>query len=490
MNLMTAQSEKRAGEIGLRKTVGSFKKQLISQFLTESMLVSLLAFIVALGLSLLFLPFFNEIAEKTLQLPVLDISFWGIALLSILITGLIAGSYPAFYLSSFKPINALKGGFKSGKLASIPRKILVVFQYTISVVLVIATIIIYRQIEYAKDRPIGYDQNNIVAFALKEEKIDRHFDAIRQELIQSGMISEVAASDHYIGSIYTTNGGLEWRGKDPNMTDQFYTMRITPEFGNLIDWEITRGRDFSKEMKTDSTGFILNEAAVKYMGLEDPIGEKIGWADGEYHVIGVVGDMLNISPYDQVRPTFYVQQANRPWLLNAKIDPGVPASLAIEKIEEIYAKFEPSIPFDYKFLDQEYAKKFAFENRIGKLVSFFALLAIFISCLGLFALASFVTEQRTKEIGVRKVLRASVYSLWQMLSKDFAVLVLISCLIAVPVALHLMGRWLQKYEYSMEISWWIFGITLLAVVTFALLTVSYQAIKAARTNPTISLRNE
>jgi len=490
MNLMTAQSEKRAKEIGLRKTIGSFKKQLILQFLTESLLVSVLAFAVAIGLSFFFLPFFNEVAEKSLQIPIDTIAFWGVGLLLILITGLLAGSYPAFYLSSFNPLKALRGSFRSGRSASMPRKILVVFQYAVSVALVIATIIIYQQIEYAKDRPIGYDQNNIVSFELKEDKIDKHFDVIREELIRSGTVSEVAASDHLIGSIYTTNGGLEWRGKDPNMTDQFYTMRITPEFGNLVDWNITRGRDFSREMKTDSTGFILNEAAVAYMGFEDPIGEKIGWGDGEYRVIGVVKNMMNISPYDRAKPTFYVQQANRPYIINAKIDPRVSVGEAIKMIKETYAKFEPTVPFDYKFLDQEYAKKFDYEARIGKLVSFFALLAIFISCLGLFGLASFVAEQRTKEIGIRKVLGASVLSLWKMLSKDFMVLVLISCVIAVPIASHFMGQWLQKYEYSVEISWWVFAIAILGALSITILTVSFQAIKAANVNPVKSLRAE
>ncbi len=304
------------------------------------------------------------------------------------------------------------------------------------------------------------------------------------------MITEVAASDHQIGNIYVTNGGLEWRGKDPNMTDQFFTMRITSEFGNLIGWNITRGRDFSKEMKTDSTGFIINEAAVKYMGFDEPIGEKIGWADGQWQVIGVVENMMNQSPYVQARPTFYVQQANRPYIMNAKINPTVSASKAIDKIKEIYSKFEPTVPFDYNFLDQEYAQKFDYESRIGKLVSFFALLAIFISCLGLFGLASFVAEQRTKEIGVRKVLGASVLNLWQMLSKDFVVLVLISCVIAIPIANYFMGRWLQKYEYSVEISWWVFGVAIVGALSITILTVSYQAIKAASVNPVKSLRTE
>ena len=490
MNLMTAQSEKRAKEIGLRKTVGSFKKQLVSQFLMESMLVSFFAFVLALGLCFLFLPLFNEVAEKTLQMPVGSVIFWGVALVLVLITGLFAGSYPAFYLSSFNPLQALRGSFKSGKSAIAPRKLLVVFQYVISVALIVATIVIYQQIDYAKDRPIGYDQNNIVSFELKADKIDQHFEVIRQELIQSGMVTEVAASDHEIGDIYNTNGGLEWRGKDPNMTDKFYTMRISPEFGNLIDWKITRGRDFSKEMKTDSTGFILNEAAVSYMGLENPIGEKIGWADREWRVIGVVENMMNQSPYERARPTFFVQEAKRPWLINAKINANVSASKAIDKIKEIYLRFETAAPFDYKFLDQTYAKKFSYENRIGKLVSFFALLAIFISCLGLFGLASFVAEQRTKEIGIRKVLGASVLSLWGMLSKDFVVLVLISCTIAIPIAHHYVGVWLQKYEYRIEISWWVFGSAIVGALFITLLTVSFQAIKAANINPVKSLRTE
>ncbi|MEE9362024.1 MAG: ABC transporter permease [Cellulophaga sp.] len=490
MNLMTAQSEKRAKEIGLRKTIGSFKKQLISQFLMESMLVSFFSFVLAIGLSYIFLPIFNEVAEKTLLIPIGNSMFWFIGLLLVLVTGLVAGSYPAFYLASLNPLNALRGNFKSGKSASMPRKTLVVFQYTISVVLVIATIIIYQQIDYAKERPIGYDQNSIVSFSLKEDKIDKHFDVIRQELIRSGIALEVAATDHYIGDIYNTNGGLEWRGKDPNMTDQFYTMRITTEFGNLINWNITRGRDFSKEMKTDSTGFIINEAAVKYMGFEDPIGEKIGWGGGEYHIVGVIDDMMNQSPYGGAKPAFFVQQAHRPWLINVKINPLVSASKAVEKIKEIYLTFETAVPFNYKFLDQEFAKKFAYEARIGKLVGFFALLAIFISCLGLFGLASFMAEQRTKEIGVRKVLGASLMNLWKMLSKDFILLVSISCFIAIPIAYHFMNKWLQNYEYRVEISWQIFALAIIGALAITILTVSFHAIKASLANPVKSLRTE
>ncbi|SFC18917.1 ABC transporter permease [Spirosoma endophyticum] len=490
MNLSTARSEKRAREVGVRKAIGSLRKQIILQFFSESFLVVSIAFALALLLVLLALPGFNSVADRQIGIPWSSPLFWFSALGFSLLTSLVAGSYPAIYLSSFQPIKVLKGTFQVGRFATLPRKVLVVVQFTVSITLIIGTLIVFQQIDFAKNRPVGYSRSSLLSIPIKTDDLITHFATFRDELLNTGAVEEVAATDSPITDTYVTNSGLSWKGKAPNMTDEFVTLRVTHEFGKMIGWQVKEGRDFSKEFPTDSTGFVLNEAAVAYMGLKNPINEIIQWGDGKYKVIGVVKNLITQSPYEPVKQTIFFINYKRVSLITVKINPAKSASEALAKIETIYKKYDPDNPFDYKFADQEYARKFGEEERIGKLASFFAVLAIFISCLGLFGLASFVMEQRTKEIGIRKVMGASVANLWQLLSRDFVVLVVISLLIAGPMAWYFMQLWIQKYTYRTELSWWIFAASGAGALLITLLTVSFQSIKAALMNPVKSLRSE
>ena len=494
MNLSTARSEKRAREVGIRKAIGSLRAQLIGQFYSESLLVVVFAFILALIMVQLVLPWFNAVADKKMSVPWSNPWFWLTGMSFSLITGIIAGSYPALYLSSFQPVKVLKGTFRVGRFASIPRKVLVVLQFTISLALIIGTVIVYSQIQYTKNRPIGYDRNGLMMINMKSPDFYGKFDVLKTELKNSGAITELAESSSPLTGVWSNNGGFSWQGKDPNLDADFATIWVTHEFGKAVNWQFKEGRDFSRDFATDSSSIIMNETAVKFMGLKNPVGTMVKWGDGprakSYKIIGVINDMLMQSPYENVKQTFYfMDYENVNWII-LKLNPNRSASESIAKIETVFKKVIPSAPFDYQFADTSFASKFAAEERIGKLSTFFAALAIFISCLGLFGLASFVAEQRTKEIGVRKVLGASVVNLWSMLSKDFVLLVILSCFIAAPIAYYFMHDWLQNYTYRTEISWWIFVVTSLGALLITILTVSFQSIKAALMNPVKSLRSE
>jgi putative ABC transport system permease protein len=491
MNLTTARSEKRAKEVGIRKTVGSLRWQLVNQFFSESLVVAAFAFIFSIVLVQLILPFFNDVSGKKMSILWANPLFWLIGIAFSIVTGLIAGIYPALYLSSFRPIKVLKGTFKAGRLAAVPRKALVVMQFTVSVALIICTVIVFQQIQFAKNRPVGYSSDGLVSVSIKTDEIIKHYDAFRNEMLETGAVEEMTASDSPLTNTYVTNSGFEWNGKDPNMQEEFVTLRVTHEFGKTAGWQIREGRDFSKAFVSDTAAFILNEAAVKYMGLKNPLGEMIAWGDKDkYRVIGVVKDMVTLSPYEPVKQMIYFLNYKRLSTTIIKINPRSSASEAISKIGTVFKKYDPDNLFEYKFVNEQFANKFGNEERIGKLAGFFAILAIFISCLGLFGLASFVAEQRTKEIGVRKVLGASVFNLWRLLSREFVVLVIISLFIAVPVALYFMTDWLQQYQYRTAISWWIFVAAGAGALIITLLTVSFQAIKAAITNPVKALRSE
>lgn len=491
MNLSTARSEKRAKEVGIRKVIGSVRSQLVSQFYCESLLVTAIGFVLSLLIVQLSLPLLNEVADKRLMILWASPQFWLIAGSFTIITAVIAGSYPALFLSSFTPVKVLKGSVRNGRFASVPRKVLVIMQFTVSVALIIGTMIVYQQIQHAKNRPIGYDLNGLLSIPMKIDEVKSNYEVLRNELLSTGAISEVSKSECMITDIWWSDTGHEWKGKDPEMQDFVYRGAISPEFGKTVGWKIIEGRDFSNEYASDSSGIILNESAVKYMGLDDPIGENIKAYGRDYTVIGVVEDMVSQSLYHPAKQTiFLIDPFNRYEYINVKINPQISAGKALEEIESIFGKYHPSHPFEYEFADNEFASKYAFEERIGKMAGFFAVLAIFISCLGLFGLASFVAEQRTKEIGVRKVLGASVANLWAMLSKEFVVLVLISCFIAIPIAWYYVQGWLQDFEYRIEISWWVFATTGLGALTITLLTVSFQSIKAALMNPVKSLRSE
>jgi len=489
MNLSTARSEKRAKEVGIRKAMGSMRGQLIVQFLGESLLMALLAFALSLFLIQLLIPFFNELAGKQITILWTQPIFWLSALGFAVLCGMFAGSYPAFYLSSFKPVKVLKGAVRAGKWAGVPRKALVVVQFTFSIVMIIGTIIVFRQVQFAKNRPIGYSRAGLIMARPFTADIHYHFQAFRNELLETGLVTEVAESGNQVTKGSRTSNGFSWQGKDPNMNDEFATFAVTPEYGKTIGWLFRDGKDFSNTGSAVLNSIILNEAAVKYMGLKNPVGQIVRWGDKQYTVIGITKDMIVESPYEPIKPTvFYITTDAGP--LNIRINPKASAAKAISAIETIYKKFAPGQPFDYQFADEEYAKKFSSEERIGKLATSFALLAIFISCLGLFGMANFMAEQRIKEIGVRKVLGATVFNLWQLLSTDFVVLIIIALFIATPVSYYFMHQWLQGYQYHAGISWWIFAVTAIGAICITLLTVSYQSIKAALVNPVKSLKSE
>src|SRR4029078_4279175 len=490
MNLNTARSEKRAKEVGIRKTVGSLRSQLIQQFFAESIFTVALSFLLSLLWVQLSLSFFHQIAGKKMSILWTNPVFWLTSIGFTFFTALVAGSYPAFYLSSFNPVKVLKGTFKAGRFAAIPRKVLVVVQFTVSVTLIIGTIIVYRQIQFAKDRPVGYTREGLVSIPTADSSIHQHFSAVKDELMKTGTIISVAESGAPPTSIWGSSSGFSWKGKDPNLSIDFGTARVSDEFGKTIGWHVKAGRDFSKDFSTDSSAVILYEAALHFMGLQNPIGETITWFDHPFTVIGVINDMVMESPYSEVRPIIYYTSNEPGNLVIIKINPNASAKEALSKIEPIFRKFNPGQPFEYQFVDNEYAKKFGDEERIGKLAGFFAVLAIIISCLGLFGLTSFVAEQRKKEIGVRKVLGASVFSVWNLLSKDFIGLVGISFLIAVPLAWYAMHKWLQDYSYRINIGWGIFLVAGIIAIAIALITVSFQAIRAAVANPAKSLRTE
>ena len=495
MNLSTARSEKRAREVGIRKAIGSLRGQLIRQFFSESMLIALISFILAIGIAQLLTPFFGEVADKKMSIPWSRPFFWLAGLVFTAFTGLLAGSYPALYLSSFKPIAVLKGTFKAGPMAAVPRKVLVVVQFSVSVILIIGTIAVLHQIQYAKDRPVGFSLKGLVNVPLQTFQPGNRFELLRQELQATGVVADIAGSESSATSTWITNSGFSWPGKDPAMKDQFTTNGITPQFGKVIGWRIKAGRDFSSEPGADAHSLLINEEAVKYMGLQHPVGTVLKWGDnGLYTIVGVVGNMVAQTPYMSARQMIFFLNSYTDFshisLINIRLKPTTAMAPALAAIGNVFKKLDPQDPFEYQFVDEEYAKQFGDEERIARLGGFFTLLAIFISCLGLLGLSAFVAEQRTREIGIRKVLGASVFNLWNLLSREFIGLVGLSLLIGGPLAFLFMQSWLNSYEYHAALSWWIFAITAASAIGITLFTVSFQAVRAALANPVKSLRTE
>jgi ABC-type antimicrobial peptide transport system permease subunit len=369
--------------------------------------------------------------------------------------------------------------------------VLVVIQFTVSVILIIGTIVIYQQIQFAKNRPLGYNNNGLVTVSMHLYDVHGHFDAIENDLKKSGAVIQVAQADSPLTEVWDSNDGMSWHGKVPGTSNDFPMIRVSQGYGKTVGWQIVQGRDFSKDFPSDSAAFVVNESAVKFMGFKHPIGEQVWFNDGvAFTIIGVVKDFVMESPYAPVRPSMFRLLTYNDGMLVMKLNPNISAHDALDKISAVLKTYDPTQAFRYKFVNEQYAKKFGDEERVGNLATVFAVLAIFISCLGLFGLASFVAERRTKEIGVRKVLGASVFNVWKLLSKDFVVLVLISLLIATPVAYYFMHNWLQNYQYRINLSWWIFIATGVGALMITLITVSFQAIKAAIANPVKSLRTE
>lgn len=487
MNLATARSEKRAREVGIRKSMGSGRSQLIVQFIGESVFITALAFFVAVILTELALPFYNDLVEKKLLIDYSNPLFWVISLGGILIIGMISGSYPALYLSSFNPVQTLKGTLKAGKGATTPRKILVVLQFWASMFLLIGTVIIFKQIELVKDRDLGYDQENLISVEMSND-LSKNYDILKQELLQSGLIESVTNSNSQVTSIQSNNF-LGWPGKPDSEKVIFTTIAGDYDYAKTMGIDVLMGRDFSKEFATDTAAIVINKAALDLMGLENPIGTSLDLWGSKRKLIGVVDNVLMGSPYDPVKPMFVILQDWSGYIsLRAKKTNDLQGTLS--SIEAIFNKHNPAYPFDYKFADTEFQRKFTTINMTQKLATLFAILAIMITGLGLFGLASFTAEQRIKEIGIRKVLGASVVGLMGLLSKDFTKLVIISFLLAVPTAWYLLDQYLDRYAIRTTIVWWIFPLVGIVVLLFALAIVSAQAKRAAKLNPIDALRSE
>jgi ABC-type antimicrobial peptide transport system permease subunit len=496
MNLSTARSEKRAKEVGIRKSIGSQRKQLVNQFLSESFLVVSLAFVVAVILVLVFLQPFNDLADKRLGFPWLNLQFWLTCLSFIAFTALISGSYPALYLSGFQPVKVLKGTFKAGRLAALPRKVLVVTQFTISIALIIGTSLVMRQINYTKDRPVGYDREGLIQLPVMSSEFEGKAEFMRTQFLSSGAAVEMSTSSSPTTAIYSNRSGFVWDDKPEGFQEDFAWTEVSPDFVNSLGMKVIAGRDFSRDMSTDSSAVLVNKSFVEYIGKENVVGMLLRDDVDEdpnppLKIIGVVDDILVQSPYEPVKQAVYAfdvyDNAN---FYNIRLNPEKSAKENLTIIEGVFKEHFPNLPFEYQFIDEEFAAKFALEERISSLARVFTILAILISCLGLFGLASFVAEQRTKEIGVRKVLGASVTNLWAMLSKDFVVLVSISMLLAAPLAWYGMEAFLDRYTYRTNQAWWIFALAGAGAILITLFTVSFQAIKAALMNPVKSLRSE
>ncbi|HLY68407.1 MAG TPA: ABC transporter permease [Puia sp.] len=490
MNLSTARSEKRAKEVGIRKVVGAQKQSLIGQFICESGLLAFIAGIIALGIVQLCLPAFNTLIEKELHVGYNNIYFWIAAISFVLFTGMLAGSYPAFYLSSFQPVKVLKGTFKAAHAAINPRKVLVVVQFTFAIILIICTIIVERQINYGQERQVGYAKDNLIYHFITGD-IEKNYKLIKQELLSGGTAVSVSKTSAPLTEGWSNTWGMEWTGKDLNDKTIFNRFCEDEDLVKTAGFTLLEGRDIDlKDYPSDSLACLVNESAVKHMKLKNPVGQILKTDGNNWHIVGVIKDFILQSPYRPLDPMFI--EGSKGWfnVIHIKFNHNRSTAQNLQAAEKIFKKYNPEYPFEYKFIDQEYAKKFADTKRIGTLIGLFASLTIFISCLGLFGLATYMAENRIKEIGVRKVLGASVLSIASLLSKEFLILVLISILIASPVAWFAMFKWLSNYEYRISIQWWIFIVAGLLSMLISLATVSFQAIKAAVANPAKSLRTE
>ena len=490
MNLSTARSEQRAKEVGVKKVMGAGKTKLIGEFIGESIFTSLLSSLLALGIIYLALPAFNGLVEKQLSVNVSN-PVHVIALLAIaLVCGLIAGSYPAFYLSSFKPVYVLKGiKIKNSGSAGLIRKGLVVLQFSISIILIISTIIIYQQISHVKDRDLGYNKKGLV-YMYMQGRMRQNFDVIKNDLKTTGFVQNASLSNNQVLQLGSNTGDFAWDGKDPSKQVLITVEGVSPEYTSTMGMRIIEGRDFYADGKADSSNILINESLAKIINKKKVVGSIISDGDAKYTVVGVIKDFVYNNMYAPASPLILFSDTSNCNVLSIRLKATAQIPTALAKIETVIKTDNPGYPFDYSFVDEQFDNLFKTETLIGKLAGVFAILAIFISCLGLFGLAAYTAEKRTKEIGIRKVLGASVKGIAGLISKEFLQLVAISCLIAFPIAWWMMTIWLIGYPYRVNISWIVFAVAGVLAILIALLTVSFQAIKAAIANPVKSLRTE
>ena len=488
MNLATARSERRAREVGIRKSVGSRRFELIFQFVGESTFISFIAFCVAILLAHLLMPYYNQLVEKELYIDYSSKAFWLFSLALIFVTGIVAGSYPAFYLSSFQPAKVLKGKVSVGKGASTPRKVLVTVQFGFSILLIIGTIVIYQQIQLVKGRALGYDQKNLITVRYNND-VGKSYKPIKVALLQSGVVESVTKSNSAITDI-NSNNFLGWPGKPEDLRVIFTTIATEYDYTKTMGIKLLAGRDFSEDFKSDTAAILINKAALDMMNLDDPIGTELDLWGGKRKLIGVVDDVLMGSPFTPIRPMFAILDPEWIDVVSIRLKKANDLTASIDVVKSIFEKHAPAYPFEYKFSDEEFQKKFTTINLTSSLASTFAVLTIVITGLGLFGLAAFTAEQRTKEIGIRKVLGASVSSLVGLMSKDFSRLVVLSFVVSAPLAWWLLDQYLERYTIRTTIVWWVFPLTGIIALAFALAIVSMQALRAAHANPATSLRSE
>jgi ABC-type antimicrobial peptide transport system permease subunit len=490
VNLVTARASIKAKEIGVRKAIGSGRKGILQLIYAEVAVLVFIAGILGLVLAQFFTGWFNVLTAVKIRInftdPIFILQFFGI--LSVIT--LIVGVYPAMYLSSFSPIKILKGlRIGSGKEVLL-RKSLVVFQFTISIVMLVAMIVISQQLRHGMNRPMGYDKNGLIQIQKSTPGLRGHFWAMREQLLASGAIEEMAEMNTPLAENWHNQSGISWRGKPQNSSESFGEVIVTPEFGKTVNWKISAGRDFSRQFKTDTSAVIINKSAAKLIGFRNPLNEYIEYGGNRYTIVGIAEDIIFDSPYDNAKPTvFFMRLANAPFI-TLKLSGNLSVNEAVSRIEKIMKSFDPEANLNIKFADYELESKFWREKRALEMISVFSFIAIFICCLGLFGLATFTAERRTKEIGIRKVLGASVIGITGLLSKDFLKLVLIALVIAGPIAYYFMHNWLKGFVYHISMEWWIFALAGGLSILIAFFTVGYQSIRAALMNPVKSLKSE
>ena len=489
MNLTTARAVKRGKEIGVRKVAGAARGSLVFQFISEAVLIVAWSFLLAVILVALVLPLFNMVTEKRIEVPYQEPGFWSILFLITLATGFVAGSYPALYLSGFNPVKAFKGSLKVGTGAVWFRKGLVVFQFTLSILLIIGTIVVSRQVSYIQNAHLGYDRENLIYVGLEGDLAEK-YDVFKARVLAMPGVQLVSRISHNPTSIQNGTGGVQWEGKDPNSVLQFTQAAIGLDFMKTMNITMLQGRDFSKDFASDSVGYIVNEKALALFGYKDPIGMPLTFWEKKGTIVGIVKDFHFTSLHSEINPLVLRLGEDISWgWAVIRTEPGKTKE-ALASIGKLWKELNPQFPFTYQFSDVEYQNMYKSESVVDRLSVVFAGLGIFISCLGLLGLAMFTAEQRTKEIGIRKVLGASMVSLFNLLSRELFILVSLAIIIASPIAWYVMTDWLKEYAYRIEIGWWIFVLAGALAIFIALITISFQTIKALLVNPTTSLRAE
>ena len=490
MNLATARSAKRSKEVGIRKVMGAARSLLVGQFMGEALVTALLAVLFAVVLVLLLLPTFNQLTGKVITINYTHPAFL-LSLVSItVLTGLIAGSYPALFLSKLEPVKVLKGNLKFGFKSLLFRNGLVVFQFTLSLILMVGTVVIYRQIHYIQNRNLGFDRENVISISL-EGDLNKNLKAFKTEVLQTPGIKMVTTTSDHPMSVYNSSPDLEWPGKSEKEAASVSSIYVDFDFFATMNIRMKEGRAFSRDFASDSGAYIINEAAADMMGMQNPVGQTVTFSKVKGKIIGVIQNFHSQSLHEPIKPLIMLPllKPRGEGVILVRTEPGKTRE-ALASLEKATRKYNPGFLFEYHFLDELFEEQYKSEMTIGKLINYFAGLAIFISCLGLFGLALFTAEQRTKEIGIRKVLGASVTNIVAILSQDFLKLVMLANVIAWPIAWWAMHHWLQNFAFKIDLGLGVFVLAGLATLFIAMLTVSFQAVRSAVANPVNSLRNE